>query len=84
MLVPLRAGFRAEPVVLALAARINTLLEQLPRTLTWDPRVEIRDCKKVQLFADIDIYFCDTHSLWQRSTHNNTNGHVPGSSHARR
>ena len=74
MLVPLRAGFKAEQVAPALAAKIKTLPDQLRRSLAWDQGVEMRDWKQVKLAADIAIFFCDPHSPWQRATNENTNG----------
>ncbi len=68
LLVPLTEGYRAEQVAPALAATIQTLPEQLRRSLTWDQGVEMRDWKQVQVGAEIAIYFCDPHSPWQRAT----------------
>jgi len=74
ILVSLREGFKAEQVAPALAAQIETLPEQLRRSLTWDQGVEMRDWKQVQITTDIAIYFCDPHSPWQRASNENTNG----------
>ena len=74
MLVHLPHGYKAEQVAPALTAKIKTLPEVLRKSLTWDQGVEMRDWKQVAVAADIDIYFCDPHSPWQRATNENTNG----------
>ncbi len=74
MLVHLPEGYKPEQVAPALAAKIQTLPQVLRRSLTWDQGVEMRDWKQVAVAADIDIYFCDPHSPWQRGTNENTNG----------
>ena len=74
MLVHLPEGYKPEQVAPALAAKIQTLPQVLRRSLTWDQGVEMRDWKQVGVAADIDIYFCDPHSPWQRGTNENTNG----------
>jgi len=74
MLVHLPDGYKPEQVRDALAAKISTLPEALRASLTWDQGPEMRDWKTVRVDADIDIYFCDPHSPWQRATNKNTNG----------
>jgi IS30 family transposase len=54
--------------------KIQTIPEILRASLTWDQGIEMRDWKQVSVAADIDIYFCDPHSPWQRGTNENTNG----------
>ena len=67
-------GRGAEAVRDALAATITTLPDQLRRTLTWDQGSETYQHAALKIAADIDIYFCDPHSPWQRGTNENTNG----------
>jgi len=74
MLLHLPEGYRPEQVRDALAAKIQTLPETLRGSLTWDQGPEMRDWQQVAVAADIDIYFCDPHALWQRGTNENTNG----------
>ena len=58
----------------AIAASITTLPQQLRRSLTWDQGAEMAQHAKLRIDADLDIYFCDPHSPWQRGTNENTNG----------
>ena len=74
MLVHLPDGYAAEQVRDALTEKIKTIPEILKASLTWDQGIEMREWKEVSVAADIDIYFCDPHSPWQRATSENTNG----------
>jgi len=74
MLVHLPSGYKPEQVAPALAAKIQTLPQALRGSLTWDQGVEMRNWKQVAVATDIEIFFCDPHSPWQRGTNENTNG----------
>jgi IS30 family transposase len=74
MLLHLPDGYKPEQVRDALAAKIQTLPEQLRASLTCDQGPEMRDWKSVSVAADIEIYFCDPHAPWQRATNENTKG----------
>ena len=67
------SGKETQTVVAALAAQVRHLPRELRRTLTWDRGKELADHKSLTLATDLDIYFCDPHSPWQRGTNENTN-----------
>jgi IS30 family transposase len=52
---------------------ITTLPEQLRKSLTWDQVTEMREHVQLAIDANLDVYFCDPHSPWQRGNEN-TNG----------
>ena len=60
-------------VVAALARQVQYLPRELRRSLTWDRGKELADHKRLTLATDLDIYFCDPQSPWQRGTNENTN-----------
>jgi IS30 family transposase len=74
MLLHLPDGYKPEQVRDVLAAKIKTLPDSVRHSLTWDQGPEMRDWKHVAVAADIEIFFCDPHSPWQRATNENTNG----------
>jgi IS30 family transposase len=71
---PALAGHGAEAVRDAITASIQTLPEQLRRSLTWDQGAEMAEHARLRIDAGIDIYFCDPQSPWQRGSNENTNG----------
>ena len=71
---PPLAGRGAEAVRDAIVAQVGGLPPLLRRSLTWDQGFELAQHAQLKLDADIDIYFCDPHSPWQRGTNENTNG----------
>ena len=60
-------------VVAALVGQVQHLPRELRRSLTWDRGKELADHKRLTLATDLDVYFCDPHSPWQRGTNENTN-----------
>jgi IS30 family transposase len=74
LLLHLPSGHGAEPVRDRMIEVIRTLPEQLRRSLAWDQGAEMARHAEISLAADIDIYFCDPHSPWQRGSNENTNG----------
>jgi transposase, IS30 family len=67
---------RRDPATVAdaLTQVIQTLPDALRRSLTWDQGVEMHHHSRLSIDADIDIFFCDPHSPWQRGSNENING----------
>ena len=74
MLVHLPSTRTADVMAAALTKVIQTLPSELAKSLTWDQGIEMAKHPDVTLATDIDIYFCDPHSPWQRGSNENTNG----------
>uniref|UniRef100_UPI00272CF23F IS30 family transposase n=1 Tax=Sulfitobacter sp. TaxID=1903071 RepID=UPI00272CF23F len=62
-----------ESVVAALIKQSKKLPQELYKSLTWDRGKELAGHQKFTTATDIDVYFCDPHSPWQRGTNENTN-----------
>ena len=60
-------------VVEALIGQARKLPNELYKSLTWDRGKEFADHKRFTVATDIDVYFCDPHSPWQRGSNENTN-----------
>ena len=60
-------------VVKVLIKQSHKLPGELYRSLTWDRGTEMSGDQQFTLATDIDVYFCDPHSPWQRGTNENTN-----------
>ncbi len=60
-------------VVSALIEQAKKLPSELYKSLTWDRGKELADHRRFSLATDIDVYFCDPRSPWQRGSNENTN-----------
>jgi len=74
MLLHLPAGHGADAVADAMVEAMSQLPENLRRTLTWDQGIEMANHARIAAATQLDIYFCDPHSPWQRGSNENTNG----------
>jgi len=68
------AGKDTETVVNALIKNARKLTQELYKSLTWDRGKEMAGHKRFTLATDIQVYFCDPRSPWQRGSNENTNG----------
>ena len=62
-----------DTVIAALIKHSQKLPTELYKSLTWDRGNELAGHKNFTLATDIDVYFCDPHSPWQRGSNENTN-----------
>jgi IS30 family transposase len=66
-------GKDTKSVVTALIKQSQKLPRELYQSLTWDRGKELADHKRFTLATDVDVYFCDPQSPWQRGSNENTN-----------
>lgn len=64
---------RTDTVIQALIRQSKKLPGELYKSLTWDRGSEMSNHKKFTLDTDIQVYFCDPKSPWQRGSNENTN-----------
>jgi transposase, IS30 family len=58
----------------AMITAMSRIPQLLRKTLTWDQGPEMAEHLKIADALDLDIYFCDPASPWQRGSNENTNG----------
>jgi len=63
-----------QTVISALIKTARKLPQELARSLTWERGKEMLDHKRFTLATDIQVYFCNPQTPWQRGTNENTNG----------
>jgi IS30 family transposase len=65
---------KTDAVIQALIKQSRKLPDELYKSLTWDRGSEMSNHKRFTLATDIEVYFCDPQSPWQRGSNENTNG----------
>ena len=58
----------------ALIRTAHQLPNEIYKSLTWDRGKAMADHRRFTLATDIQVYFCDPQSPWQRGSNENTNG----------
>lgn len=74
MLLRLPHGRSAEHVRKALTREVKRLPGDLRRSLTWDQGKEMAGHVQFAIDTNVNVFFCDPHSPWQRGSNENTNG----------
>jgi transposase, IS30 family len=74
MLLHLPEDHGAAAVQAAIVPKMAALPTILRKTLTWDQGKEMTNHAAIADAAELDIYFCDPYSPWQRGSNENTNG----------
>ena len=67
------AGKDTNSVITALTREVNKIPASLKKTLTWDRGSEMAQHKSFTVATDVQVYFCDPRSPWQRGSNENTN-----------
>ena len=74
LLARLPHGRDTTHVVRVLQRQVRRLPRGLMQTLTWDRGKEMSAHRAFTVATDIQVYFCDPYSPWQRGSNENTNG----------
>jgi IS30 family transposase len=74
ILLHLPDGHRAEEVEKAIIAATKRLPQTMWKSLTCDQGNEMANHAKISVATNLEIYFCDPASPWQRGSNENTNG----------
>ena len=73
ILLHLPGDHTAETVAAAMIEEMKDLPDHLRRSITWDRGTELAQYAQIQTALDLELYFCNPHSPWQRGTNENTN-----------
>lgn len=74
LIVPFRSGYDAETVRKAFARKVKRLPKEVMKTLTHDQGKEMSEHRLFTKDTEVQVFFADPASPWQRGTNENTNG----------
>ena len=74
MLLHLPDGYAPGQVAAAMTETMTGLPDAIRRSVTWDQGMEMAGHAQITMATDMQVYFCDPHSPWQRGSNENTNG----------
>jgi IS30 family transposase len=66
-------GKSSPGVVSSLIKQVRHLPKEPRKSLTWDRGLEMAHHKDFSIATNVEVYFCDPRSPWQRGTNENTN-----------
>lgn len=64
---------KSATVIAALIKQAKKLPKELYKSLTWDRGAEMAEHKEFTVATNIQVYFCDPKSPWQKGSNENTN-----------
>lgn len=56
--------------------KFESLPQKMCKTITFDQSVEFADYKQLETKMKCRVYYCETHSPWQKGTNENMNGRL--------
>lgn len=66
----------SQGVMSKIKEKLATLPEKMFRTITFDQGVEFADHKQLEQANERKVYYCETHSPWQKGSNENMNGRL--------
>jgi IS30 family transposase len=67
-------GKGSTEVISRLSRKMEKLPDLLKKSLTWDRGTEMTNHREFTVATNMQVFFCDPSSPWQRGTNENTNG----------
>ncbi len=74
LVVPLSDGYSADNTAAAVTAALRRQPVEMLKTLTWDQGSEMARWADIEANLDIEVFFCEPRSPWQRPSNEQTNG----------